>query len=208
MTPETLTALSTGWPASSTIATLRWALATLEARVLRTSDDDALLALTTNHRAVSMPDDGADMQMRWGDLRGLHERPVQLTSRRAGLLHVAPLGPVSSTQRRQFFRAPVVIDLTIDDGERELHAVSTDLSEGGMRVTVRGAVTLPEEVTAAVVLHGDRYELPSTVIRTVPMGGRAEVGLSFKELPTSAADLIRREVFTAQVAARRNGQIL
>lgn len=196
------------WPPPSTVVTLRWALATMEVRVLRTSPDDALMAMVTNQRRVSMPDEGAEMSVRWGDGRGLHERPVTLSARRSGLLHVSPAGPVSSTQRRQFFRAPVVIDLTIAAGDQRLEAVSTDLSEGGMRVTVKGVVHLPDEVTAAISLDGDRYELPSTVIRTVPLGGRAEVGLEFNDLPTPAANLIRRQVFTAQVAARRNGQLL
>lgn len=205
--PATGTAIT--WPAASTVVRLEWTLATIDARVLRAGEDDVLLALVGAGRNAAMPDEGGSMVLWWGDGRGLHERPIRLTSRRAGLLHIAPDGPVRTTQRRRFFRAPVTLDVTLEHDGATLPAVSTDLSEGGMRVTLRGAAPPHRaDVTAHLCLDGDAVALPLTVVRTAPNGTRLEVGLAFEDLPTPAADLIRREVFTAQVAARRNGQHL
>lgn len=200
------TMISTTWPERAAVATLVWSLTRAPARVMRSVDDSLTLAAVLPRGCRPLPKVGGELMIQWFDMSGLHERAAQVTSLKAGLLHVVPAGDARTIQRRRFFRAPVTIDLTIDDGARKVKGVTVDLSEGGTRAEVNAAVLLPQtRVTATLEVGAKRFEVPSKVVRNVTKGQTAEVGLQFGELPAAAANMIRKQVFTAQVKARRNG---
>lgn len=197
----------TAWPKRAAVATLVWSLTRAPARVMRSIDESLTLAAVLPRGCRPLPPVGGELMIQWFDMAGLHERPAQVTSLKAGLLHVVPSGDARTIQRRRFFRAPVTIDLTINDGARVMKGVTVDLSEGGTRAEVNATGLLPQtRVTATLQVGAKRYDVPSKVVRNVTKGRTAEVGLQFGELPTSAANMIRKQVFTAQVQARRNGR--
>lgn len=201
MTEEPTTTVA--WPRVGSRALLQHLALELDAAV-RVADEDAvtlaLAALPTG--AAALPRRGTEMMLRWGDQAGLHERPVVLAGQEGLLLHLGAAGSAETRQRRQFFRAPVTIDLTITDGRRAITGRTVDLSEGGARVVLAGRPpTPPATVTAVFSVDGDSFDLPSRVLRATTGRQGVEAGIAFDELPERVADVIRREVYTAQIDA-------
>lgn len=193
------------WPAASTLVDLIWALTEAQGRVTQASED--LLALALAQARVRLPDIGARMDLRWGDLAGLHERPVTLHSTRGGLVHVGADGPAASVQRRRFYRAAVAIDLTLQAGSYRLPGRTVDLSEGGTRVAVATRAAIPTaSLTTRLQLDPDPVDVPARVVRSVPDGSQTQLGLAFGHLPEAAADRIRHRVLAAQIV-RRTGDL-
>ncbi len=195
------TTIPDAWPGASSVITLIWALSQAQGRVTRATQDLLALALAAGH--LPLPDIGASLGLRWGDIAGMHERPVSLQALRSGLVHVAPDGPASSLQRRRFYRAAVTLDATIDLGRHHLTGRTLDLSEGGSRVAVDGRSVITEAaVTTKLVLDTEAIDVPARVVRRVPAGREAHLGLEFGELPERSADQIRRRVLRAQISDR------
>lgn len=194
-------------PARGDVATLQWAFSRGQARVLRASEDVLVLAAVLPRGSRPLPPKGGRLQLRWSDVDGLHERHGTVLGLSSGLLHLAPDGPSVTHQRRRFFRAPVTVDLTIHDGQRTVHGETIDLSEGGTRASIGHETLLPStHVTTTITVGTTRYRVPCRVVRHTPNHTGAEVGLEFGPIPASAATMIRKHVFTAQVRARSNGQ--
>lgn len=193
------------WPRPTATVMLRWALETVPARVMRHVDDDVVLAASVR-AGRGLPERGGRVSVGWSDERGLHERAGTVVGTRGGMLHLTGDGLARTTQRRRFFRAPVTIDLTLSDGSRRYRGRTVDLSEGGALAEVEGRRLLPS-TTVTAVLHadGERFEVPATVVRHVQHGQQTQVSVAFADLPDHAASMIRRHVFDAQVAARKNG---
>lgn len=197
------------WPEVRTVAHLKWGVSRVPGRVIRLSDDLLTVAMVLPRGTNPLPPPGGAVEVQWSNHVGLHERSTVLERHKAGLVHLSPAGPAHSRQRRQFFRAPVTIDLRVSDGTRHLDGVTIDLSEGGARATVQGEPLLPSTpVTTTLRFDNATHEIPSTVVRHIPRGHRGELGLAFDRVPKPTATKIRHHVFTAQVEARRNGQLL
>ncbi|AXV05833.1 hypothetical protein DVS28_a1133 [Euzebya pacifica] len=194
-------------PARGDVATLQWTLSRGQARVLRASEEMLVLAAVLPRNSRPLPPQGGRLKLRWSDVDGLHERYGSVLGLSSGLLHLAPDGPSVTHQRRRFFRAPVTVDLTIHDGQRTVHGETIDLSEGGTRASIGHETLLPStHVTTTLTVGTTRYRVPCRVVRHTPHHDGAEVGLEFGPIPASAATMIRKHVFTAQVRARSNGQ--
>jgi c-di-GMP-binding flagellar brake protein YcgR len=121
--------------------------------------------------------------------------------------------PAKAIQRRSYVRVPLTgalprVDVTIAGTAEEGRMV--DISEGGMRIRVPEelGVTKGSLVHVSVDLDGTQLELPSKVIRVLPVASRApggdaeqaeqvEIGVRFEE-----NDDIRRWVLAEQLRRR------
>ena len=95
-------------------------------------------------------------------------------------------------ERRRYFRQPVkmrVITVVLDD--RELKANSTNISEGGIAVWLRGA--LPNGVTACLKFSLSETCITMTVNAEVAWADtRGHVGFRFLKLPENSRQLLER----------------
>jgi len=94
-------------------------------------------------------------------------------------------------ERRRYFRQPVQMPVRVVLGEKELKATSTDISEGGIALTLHQA--LPKNATPRV-----QFALPETTLTMdvetelawADLKGR--VGLRFLNVPQSSLDLLEK----------------
>jgi len=94
-------------------------------------------------------------------------------------------------ERRRYFRQPVKMAVRVVLGEKELQAMSTDISEGGIALMLRQS--LPKNATPRV-----QFTLPDTKLALdvesqlawADLKGR--VGLRFLNVPQSSVELLER----------------
>ena len=94
-------------------------------------------------------------------------------------------------ERRRYFRLPIEIPVRLDLDGKELKAVSTNLSEGGMAVMLHQA--LPKNATPRLQFTLPGTTLPlevETVIAWADLKG--QVGLRFLRVPQSSQEILDR----------------
>jgi c-di-GMP-binding flagellar brake protein YcgR len=117
-------------------------------------------------------------------------------------------GPAQVVQRRQFVRVPAIGHITLDVAGRLVEGAMIDLSENGMRVSVKRQHRLEvgQSFTTKVPL-GEFGELPvrGQVRRTTDRASppRVELGVEFVNLPDHDRDLIRKHLFALMREQRR-----
>jgi len=94
-------------------------------------------------------------------------------------------------ERRRYFRQPVKMLVTVVLGNKELKATSTNISEGGIALWLRGA--LPKGVTPHL-----KFSLPETCITMTVKAEvawadtRGHLGFRFFKLPENSRQLLER----------------
>lgn len=187
--------------------------------------EDAALCIVAPMGPVGDPvpvEPGEPLLVVWSSDRGL----LQASSRLRRVAHdvvelwVVDVAQVERSQRRQAFRLPLVVPVTLRAASREITGETADLSETGLRCRVP-ATSAPEvadrlEITLVLVdeepliLDGEvaRVQLlerpaPEPAPGTPPPR-EAELGIAFLELEGSVAEQLRRFVFEEQLR-RRSG---
>lgn len=190
------------WPPPPAVARLIWLGGeVVHTRVDRTGDE--LLAGRANMRA-QLPPPGTTAELEWDDDHALHIRLVTVVTAHGGMLEVAPLGPSERIQRRQFFRAETSLGATVGHGDSWVRAVAVDLSEGGARLRLEGdPPVIPAAVTTHLVVDGQQIVVPGRVVRDATTAG--DVGVAFDDISDGPKAAIRKQVFSAQLEARRKG---
>ncbi|WP_370327660.1 flagellar brake protein [Euzebya sp.] len=207
------------WPAAGSLVELSWRVQTFDASVLL-AEDEELICTPCPRAGLLVPHAPVEAMVRWTDADGAYTRPATMVLADGGHVRLEASGTTCRTQRRAYVRAPVAVEIVVEDLESERpgvafafdadeHATSgwtSDLSEGGARVFLDGPPP-PQGAHVAVrlVVDGEAVDARAQVTRISEGPDRCEVGLTFEQLAPSDADVIRRQVFTAQVEARRNG---
>jgi c-di-GMP-binding flagellar brake protein YcgR len=150
-------------------------------------------------------DVGDTLLLAWTSEDAMYEVPVTLVT--AGDTHpptwaLRPLGPVRRQQRRASFRLEVRLSATLgtDAAAAGLAQVS-DLSEGGLRCMPPDGPAFAEgdQVWVRLTLPDEEITLDATVVR---VGHTGELGINFVRPPETAADRIRKFLFSEQIARR------
>lgn len=160
---------------------------------------------------IVMPEIGEGGLLVWGGGSNLRQAPiaVQETIRHPGPMWLLRItAPAGRCQRRAFVRADVTLPVVVRHPGGDLEVTAVDLSEGGMRCTVRVEpnVTVGDAVTAQFS-PGRPMTVSATVLR-LRRGDEdrpTDIGLSFDSLTIAEADDIRRYVFGRLLEQRRRG---
>jgi hypothetical protein len=147
----------------------------------------------------------------WGAGSNLRQAPVAVleTTRRPEPTWLVRLtAPAARCQRRSFVRADVHLPVVLRHPDADLEVTAVDLSEGGMRCSVRAeaAVKVGDSVVAEFSA-GRQLSVPAAVARVL-RGDKdkpTDLGLSFVGVTMSDADTIRRYVFGQLLEQRRRG---
>ncbi len=192
------------WPLPRARIRAEWDGGNLTTRVMRPVDELTILCrIPDDLRHDELPDPDTVTQLMWADPDGLWTRPVRLGHVTFALMTLVAEGPSTHQQRRRFYRASVGLDVTLVAGARQRRGRTHDLSEGGAYLHIDGSPPPPAtEVTARMTVDGKEVTVPGRVVRSSDEGLHSEVGVAFGDMRTPVADLIRKEVFTAQVKAR------
>lgn len=128
------------------------------------------------------------------------------------LLLLERISDVKRTQRRKHFRLPTLLDAEITVKERpqieRIHAVSKDLSAGGIRLVTPSELYAREHVKLKVALNGEELSLHSSVLESVPMSAqnlRFDTRILFDNLNTDQERTIVAYIFEEQRKRRRRG---
>lgn len=154
---------------------------------------------------------GVTVELSWTTLHGTATRSAVIDEVRSGNLPLWVLrgaGGVRWAQRRSYVRVPVAAPLILTVDGRRVHATVVDLSEGGMRCTVRGRASMAIGDLVDTSLRVEEGEVPvmARAVRVIPAGSDLlEIGLQFVDITVANADRIRRTVFATQVRSRAMG---
>jgi len=139
-------------------------------------------------------------------------------------LHIQRVSPVRKTQRRDYFRLPIVMDakIKIPDGivkekrifkgkieeveeiqYKEIEVVTKDISGGGLRGVINDQVDIGTEVKTVLNLDNRTIEVDSTVVRCMVIPDsiiRYDLGIKFNEMD----EKIRSRIITFIFERQRN----
>ena len=109
-------------------------------------------------------------------------------------------GPAVHSQRRQAVRGRVAVPVTATCGEARCPGATVDLSETGLRASVRAEGDPPAEGSEAqlvVELEDGPLSTKAEIIRTQDRGPTWLLSMRFVGLPERDQDRVRRRVFQA-----------
>lgn len=142
----------------------------------------------------------------WTVANGRREFPARLLRSETSpvpMWYVAPTGPTVAIQRRRFARVQTSGAFEIVLADEPLPATLLDLSEGGLRCTVRKPVQIERyvPVVARLSFLPQPAEAPGQVIRVIEQPEVLDVGITFDD-PAALGDEIRKFVFAVQLQQR------
>lgn len=174
-------------------------------------ESQLVIPSSASDRAV--PRAGAALMLRWSGGRGVCSCAAVMVAVQPGApkpaWKVRIVGSLENRQRREYARAsfvaPVLV-VPVEDGlVQVVKGELTDLSEGGLRARLRGALTPGGGVEVHLDLDGASALLSGTVLRSDPdvvERGIYESVVAFA-INESQATRLRRMVFRQQVLARQ-----
>ena len=154
---------------------------------------------------------GTRMAMLWSTGAGEHIMVaglVAIAEDRIPVWVVRAESPPQMAQRRNYVRVDMLSRITLNVAGADIQATSLDLSEGGMRVSVKPNNRISEGQSVSVTLDmGDKNTMAvrAEVMRTWDRTGppRIDAGLQFKDLSKQETDAIRERVFVLLRQQRR-----
>ncbi len=205
MTQPTETVPRMDWPPARSRVRADWDSGVVITRVMRPVDPQTIICVIPDDvRHDQLPPVGVEVTLSWADPDGVWRRTAEIGRLSFSLLTLVAKGEATREQRRQFYRAPIDLDVTLVDGARQTRGHLLDLSEGGARVSLTpGSPTPSTTVTTRMLMDGQHLVVPGNVVRTDDSSAHTEVGLEFPTLTGIVADVIRRHVFNAQVRRRK-----
>jgi c-di-GMP-binding flagellar brake protein YcgR len=195
---------------------------TYRSRVEDIDSDILTVAAPIGAGDIDVPEVGADVAVFWVGSRTRYVLPVRMvgvTRQRPARWQIQPTGQPQPETRRRFVRGgggkPIRLTgvpnagdgldfTTVDPGE----GMIADISEGGVRCRMpAGEFTPGQRVTVRISLDGSNIEVAGTVhtVRPDPESGQPEVIVTY-ELPEETAQIIRRYVFSWELAERRRAR--
>ena len=185
---------------------------TLESRVIQSDDRRGAMVVRSpawEGESVTAAI-GTRMAMLWSTPGGEHIMVaglVAIAEDRIPVWVVRAESPPQMAQRRNYVRVDTLSRITIIAAGLEVHATSLDLSEGGMRISVKLSDRLSEGqvVSLGVDMGGSTMPVLAQVMRTWERTNppRVDVGLKFIELSPQETDQIRERVFVLLREHRR-----
>jgi len=128
------------------------------------------------------------------------------------LLLLERISDIRRTQRRRHYRLPTLLDAEIIANERSemhrIHAVTRDLSAGGMRMVTPEILFQKEHVKLKVDLNGEELSLHSSVLESVSLSTeslRYDTRFVFDNLDLNQERMIVAYIFEEQRKRRRRG---
>lgn len=128
------------------------------------------------------------------------------------LLLLERISDIRRTQRRKHYRLPTLLDAEVIANERpemhRIHAVTRDLSAGGMRMVTPERLFEKEHVKLKVDLNGDELNLHSSVIESISLSAeslRFDTRFEFSNLALDQERMIVAYIFEEQRKRRRRG---
>ncbi|MBI9013677.1 MAG: PilZ domain-containing protein [Clostridiales bacterium] len=128
------------------------------------------------------------------------------------LLLLERISDIRRTQRRKHYRLPTLLDAEVIANERPemhlIHAVTRDLSAGGMRMVTPERLFKKEHVKLKVDLNGDELNLRSSVIDSISLSTeslRFDTRFQFDDLALDQERMIVAYIFEEQRKRRRRG---
>ncbi|MCH4887198.1 flagellar brake protein [Acidaminobacter sp. JC074] len=128
------------------------------------------------------------------------------------LLLLERISDIRKTQRRKHYRLPTLLEAEVITPERpnlsKIHAVSRDISAGGIRMVTPEQLFQKEHVRLRVDLNGQELSLHSNVLESIEMNTnslRYDTRLQFSELNSNEERVIVAYIFDEQRKRRRRG---
>lgn len=128
------------------------------------------------------------------------------------LLLLERISDIRRTQRRKHYRLPTLLDAEVIANERtemhRIHAVTRDLSAGGMRMVTPEKLFEKEHVKLKVDLNGDELSLHSSVIESISLPTeslRFDTRFEFSNIALDQERMIVAYIFEEQRKRRRRG---
>lgn len=126
------------------------------------------------------------------------------------LLMLERISEVRKTQRRRHYRLPTLLDTELESLDRKdfsnLHAVTRDISAGGLRCVTPEKLYEKEHVRLKVDLNGEILNLHSSVLESVSLTAdqlRFETRFEFDDLELQQERVIVAYIFEEQRKRRR-----
>lgn len=126
------------------------------------------------------------------------------------LLLLERISEIRKTQRRRHYRLPTLLDAELETTDRDdlhrLHAVTRDISAGGLRAITPEKLFEREHVKLKVDLNGEVLNLHSSVLESVSLKAdqlRFETRLQFDALALDQERVIVAYIFDEQRKRRR-----
>jgi len=128
------------------------------------------------------------------------------------LLLLERISDIRRTQRRKHYRLPTLLEAEVLMPERtdltRIHAVSRDISAGGIRMVTPEKLFHKEHVRLRVDLNGQDVSLHSSVLESIEMNTnslRFDTRLQFDDLNPNEERVIVGYIFEEQRKRRRRG---
>jgi c-di-GMP-binding flagellar brake protein YcgR len=128
------------------------------------------------------------------------------------LLLLERISDIRRTQRRKHYRLPTLLDAEVIPNQRPekhlIHAVSRDLSAGGMRLITPEMLFKREHVRLKLDLNGQSLNLHSSVLESVSLSTeslRFDTRFEFSDLDINQERMIVAYIFDEQRKRRRKG---
>lgn len=128
------------------------------------------------------------------------------------LLLLEKISDIRKTQRRKHYRLPTLLDAEITVPKRpemiKLHAVTRDISAGGVRMVTPERLFEKEHVKLNVDLNGEALSLHSSVLASVAISSgnpRFDTRFEFSDLNVDDERVIVAYIFEEQRKRRRRG---
>lgn len=185
--------------------------------------DETALCVVAPLRSVGdrlTMDPSEPLDIIWSNERGILQASGSLRSIEHDVvdLWVLDVVRVERSQRREAFRLPLVVPVTVHVEARSLTGETRDLSETGMRCRVpsRGGAEVLDEVevelaiadqpalvlTGRVVQARDVTRTRTPIATEGPAPAEQELGVAFVGLDRAVTDRLRRYVFDEQLRRR------
>ncbi len=193
------------WPPTGTPVELRTGATTIPSRVVGT-DGPALMIARPRRQTMTV---GTPVAVQWEGSTGpiTRDAVIDLVLPELGGWRLVPLAETPAIpQRRRFTRVTLLTQVQLLGQDVAIPARTLDLSEGGISVSVPSRTAeVGDTMTTVLALRGERWSLPSTVLRVDQHGDATVLGLAFTEVPLRCAEAIRRAVFSEQIRQRTRG---
>ncbi|WP_336250348.1 PilZ domain-containing protein [Stomatohabitans albus] len=139
--------------------------------------------------------------VRWSAGAALYEAPCMRNDNAITRSTLSVCGNVRRIQRRDAFRVPIDMRVTIEGEELSATGISGDISEGGISIFVRNTRDLAhnEVIQCSFTLNEKSFITKAKVIRTDEVVRGTRVALSWVDPSSQMMDTIRKAVFDAQL---------
>ena len=129
-------------------------------------------------------------------------------------MKIEKVGQISKTQRRNFFRLEVLLNVLIriknnlNDEIKTVAAFTKDLSGGGVRLISKESLVLESMVTLIIDTKKEPIEVEGKVVRCVPFNNNDfDVGIIFEDIDEAVRTRIISFIFEEQRKMRKKGLI-